>query len=56
MDEDELDTLLDQIDALDTRLGRNRFIQDDDAIECQLRDEHGHRVPGCYMVGPAATD
>lgn len=55
MDEDELDAYLNAIDRLDTRLGPEYSVIETPIFD-QLRDERGHRVPGCYRKHPLPTE
>ena len=54
MDEDELEVYLDAIDRIDPLLGP-RQPRIDEPIFDQLRDERGHRTPGCYRTRPIVT-
>ena len=47
MDEDEYEDYLNQIDNIQA----NEL--EYEALQEQLRDEHGHRVSGCYRTRPA---
>jgi len=47
MDEWELEEYLAAIDEIERRVLKN-----EDLVE-QIRDEHGFKVPGCYVVRPA---
>lgn len=53
MDEDELDVYLDAIDLMDPLLRAEVSDRDNVRLHEQLRDDDGHRVPGCYRVRPA---
>ena len=55
MDEDELNELLNQIDAIDPLLNHIEAVEWDEILSEQIRDCEGHRVPGCYHTMPAQT-
>ena len=54
MDEDEYLEYLAAIDQLEDR--ESHWAIASRPIKEQLRDEHGHRVSGCYWVAPYKVD